>query len=151
MTLELVQLTESEFESYAQQVWESYRRELIKAGASEKAADENISANKAATMPDGKLAEGNYIFNVIQNGVIVGVIWIAKHDAEWFIYDIEIYKSFRGNGLGRSAMKLIEEFVREQNGTELSLSVFGFNQVAQNLYLSEGYEIARIAMVKKLN
>lgn len=47
-------------------------------------------------------------------------------------------------------MRRIEEFVRANGGSAICLSVFGFNHVAQRLCTSEGYEITRLSMQKKL-
>ena len=77
-------------------------------------------------------------------------MWLNEDDGEWFIYDIEIYEEFRGQGLGRKTMKAIENHVRLHDGKEIRLSVFGFNTAAQNLYKSQGYETVRLAMRKKL-
>ena len=51
---------------------------------------------------------------------------------------------------GHEAMRRIEEFVRAQGGSTIGLSVFGFNKVAQNLYRSEGYDVTRLSMQKRL-
>jgi len=131
--------------------WASYREELIRSGHSEAAADENIRQNIAVTMPDGVLAEGQYVFDVREDGVAIGAVWLAERSSEWFIYDIEIDVEHRGKGFCREAMRRIEEFVRARGGSAIGLSVFGFNTVAQRLYASEGYETTRMSMVKRLN
>ena len=151
MSIELVQMTEAEFALWNSKVWVSYRNELIRAGLSPEAADENVASNIAQTMPDGVLAPDNFTFSVVHENAQVGVVWLAKRSTEWFIYDIEIFEQFRGKGFGRATMKAIESHVRQLGGTEIGLSVFGFNSVAQKLYLSEGYEVVRLNMSKKLS
>jgi ribosomal protein S18 acetylase RimI-like enzyme len=146
----LEKMLDEDFEIWNARVWVEYRNELIMAGMTEEAADENVATNIAQTFPDGKLAEGNYVFTVWDDDVKVGVVWLADRAGEWFIYDIEIDENLRGQGLGRATMRNIEEFVRTQGGISVSLSVFGFNKIAQNLYLSEGYETIRWSMTKKL-
>ena len=138
------------FENWWEQVWVSYRAELIQAGATPAAADENVENNVAATFVDGALAPGNFVFDVFADDDRVGVTWLAERGDEWFIYDIEIVESYRGRGLGRETMRAIEQYVREHGGKQIALSVFGFNQTAQRLYLSEGYETVRLSMLKKL-
>ena len=139
-----------DFDIWNAQIWVQYRAELIMAGMTEEVADANVAENIASTMPDGKPVEGNYIFSVWHEDAKVGAVWLADRDGEWFIYDIEIKEELRGQGLGRATMRSIEEYIRSQGGSSVSLSVFGFNKVAQNLYLSEGYETVRWSMTKKL-
>ena len=138
------------FQTWNGRVWRLYREELIQAGYSESAADENVQQSMTATMDDAGPKPGNFIFDVVLDGVVVGDVWLNQRDGEWFIYDIEVRESQRGKGLGRATMRAIEHFVREHNGTTIGLSVFGFNKVAQNLYLSEGYDITRLMMQKNL-
>jgi len=139
-----------EFEIWRQRIWVLYREELIRSGSSELEAEENVQLNISQTMPAGNLLPGNYVFNVMNEGQPVGSVWLNDHESEWFIYDIEIAESERGKGLGRATMKAIESFVRDNSGTAISLSVFGFNKVALRLYETEGYEVTRLAMKKIL-
>ena len=143
-------MSDDDFKIWNARVWVEYRAELIMAGITEAAADVNIAENIATTMPQGKLAEGNFVFTVWNDDTKVGAVWLADRGGEWFIYDLEIDESLRGQGLGRATMHNIEEYVRNQGGTSISLSVFGFNKIAQNLYLSEGYETVRWSMTKRL-
>ncbi len=146
----LEKMLDEDFEIWNARVWVEYRNELIMAGMTAEAADENVATNIAQTIPEGKLSEGNYVFTVWNDDEKVGAVWLADRAGEWFIYDIEIDENLRGQGLGRATMRNIEEFVRTQEGISVSLSVFGFNKIAQNLYLSEGYETIRWSMTKKL-
>ena len=133
-----------------ERIWRLYREELIRAGSSEAAADENVRENLAATMDGEALKPGNFVFDVVEDGVSVGNVWLNERLGEWFIYDIEIFEPHRGRGLGRATMQAIESHVRAHGAKEIGLSVFGFNKVAQNLYLSEGYEVTRLSMQKRL-
>ena len=101
-------------------------------------------------MPNGVLSPGQFAFEVLDDDTHIGNVWLAQNGSEWFIYDIDIEEKFRGEGLGRATMRAIEDYVRSQSGTEIGLSVFGFNTVAQNLYLSEGYTTSRLSMSKSL-
>ena len=133
-----------------ERIWRLYREELIRAGSSEAAADENVRENLAATMDGEALKPGNFVFDVVEDGNAVGNVWLNERVGEWFIYDIEIFEPHRGQGLGRATMQAIESHVSARGAKEIGLSVFGFNKVAQNLYLSEGYEVTRLSMQKKL-
>lgn len=138
------------FAAWQAHIWPSYRDEMVRAGMSEEAADENVQQNIANTMPDGVLVDGNYVFAVMRDNEQVGSVWLTDRFSEWFIYDIEIREELRGQGLGRSTMRAIEEYVRAHGGKSIGLSVFGFNNVARKLYESEGYETTRILMKKDL-
>lgn len=143
-------MSADDFERWWTRIWIEYRKELISSGVTASEADENIAQNMTATRPDGALAAGNYVFNVLDGDAHVGVVWLADRGGAWFIYDIEIDESQRGKGFGRATMHAIEQYVRNHQGTQVGLSVFGSNKVAQQLYLSEGYEITRLSMLKKL-
>lgn len=144
-------MSDATFAIWSPRTWASYREELILAGMSEEAADENVEQNMAVTMPGGVPASGQYVFDVRDGATTVGAVWLAERASEWFIYDIEIDGEFQNKGLGREAMRRIEDFVRAQGGRTIGLSVFGFNHVAQRLYTSEGYETTRLSMQKKLD
>lgn len=147
----LIEMNHEEFTNWNERIWIAYRSELIKSGSTEVEAEQNVQLNISQTMPEGVPLAGNYIFNVHENEENVGAVWLNDRDSKWFIYDIEIGELHRGKGLGRATMQAIETFIKENGGTEISLSVFGFNHIARNLYESEGYEITRLALTKKLN
>lgn len=148
--VDLIEMNHAEFTKWNEHVWVAYRNELIKSGSTETEADQNVQLNISQTMPEGVPLAGNYIFNVRHNDQNVGAVWLNDRDSKWFIYDIEIEEKHQGKGLGRATMNAIESFIREKGGSEISLSVFGFNHRARKLYESEGYEITRLAMTKTL-
>ena len=94
---------------------------------------------------------GNYVLEVVYEAQAIGNVWLVQKEAEWWIYDIELDEEHRSKGLGRLALQAIEKFVKDHQGNKLNLSVFGFNKIAQNLYLSEGFEVTRIQMHKNLH
>ncbi|MEY4970247.1 MAG: hypothetical protein RLZZ277_478, partial [Actinomycetota bacterium] len=53
-------------------------------------------------------------------------------------------------GFGRAIMQAAEKIVRDAGGDSISLSVFGNNSVARNLYESLGYQTLRVAMKKTI-
>jgi len=86
------------------------------------------------------------------NNNIVGGIWynIDKENLKTHIYQIIIDEAHRGQGYGKQALSKVHEFCKTQNVTTVTLSVFGWNQVAFKLYESLGYEILRYGMQKDL-
>lgn len=149
----MVNLQPMSAERYAfwhKNIWKLYFDELVQAGFSESYAKENCNQGIENSMPGGKLAPNNFAFEIVHEEKSVGVVWLVKQDDEWSIYDIDIDETHRGKGLGRKTMKAIEQYVADQNGTAINLSVFGFNHIARKLYETEGYETVRIQMKKKL-
>jgi GNAT superfamily N-acetyltransferase len=149
--IDLKDMPKDRFDSWRERLWISYHQELIEAGYSEEAASQNVADSIAESMPGGVLAANNFVFDLAHDGKPVGVTWLVQKGSNWWIYDIEVVESLRGKGLGRQAMKAIEEHVRNNSGTSISLSVFGFNSAARRLYESEGYETVRVSMKKLLD
>jgi ribosomal protein S18 acetylase RimI-like enzyme len=148
--VKLVEMPPASYDNWKDQIWKAYREEMIRAGTSEAAADENIQENIKELMPNGKLTPGNFVFDVMNAEDHVGYVWLNEKNSEWFIYDIEIIEKYRRRGFGRETMQAIEAHIRAKGGNVIGLSVFGFNKVAQKLYDSEGYEVTRLSMQKKL-
>jgi ribosomal protein S18 acetylase RimI-like enzyme len=84
----------------------------------------------------------------------IGRVWLGEREdgqPVGVLYDIEIGSAFRGRGLGRELMLLIEEEARRRGFTEIRLNVFGGNEIARSLYRSLGYAEFAIAMRKRLS
>lgn len=136
---------------WSDRLWVTYRADIITAGSSEAEADANIARNREALMPDGAPGANQHIFDATVDGDVIGALWLAERSpGEWFVYDIEVNESHRGRGLGRATMVAAEDYVRGQGGSKLGLSVFGFNEIARNLYSSLGYQVLAMNMVKDL-
>ena len=135
---------------WASAIWPVYYEELVQAGYSEEVAKRDSAPNPENSIEYGKVSPGNHILEVVVDGHDIGNVWLVDQSSEWWIYDVEIDETQRGKGVGRAAMHAIEAYVKERGGSTLWLSVFGFNQTAQKLYLSEGFETTRIQMKKTL-
>jgi ribosomal protein S18 acetylase RimI-like enzyme len=130
-----------------------YRNELLEAGNSPVAVEENIERNQAQLFVKDEPAAGQFIFDVIHDDEKVGNLWLGTRpgsDSEWWIYDIEIDEGFRGTGLGRPTLRAAEEFARAHGATQLGLNVFGSNAVARHLYDAAGFRVKNVAMYKEL-
>jgi ribosomal protein S18 acetylase RimI-like enzyme len=152
--IELRELLSEEIAPYFDNLWGEYRKELIAAGYSEGYAEENVESNKKSVSPKGILSPGNHIFYAYSGEDKVGKIWLTTSNREgivdWSIYDVETFPDFRGKGFGRQIMVEAEKFVRDSGGDSITLSVFGNNTVARNLYESLNYETIRVGMKKVL-
>lgn len=144
-------MNSQEIDLYFEKTWQEYFEELVAAGTSEVEAKLDIERNRATMFEDGQLKDNHRVFNVVEKGSTVGILWLAeRNEREWFIYDISISSEFRGQGLGKATMQAAEDYVRNQNGKEIGLSVFGNNLVARKLYESLDYQTVRLAMKKTL-
>ncbi len=151
MQLTLRPMSRDRLAEYLQAGTDEYIADLIAAGTPPEVARKNASDVMAESFPDGVPANGNEIFDVMDDSEPEGILWLANQgDGTWFIYDIEILEQQRGNGYGRATMLAAEDHVRASGGTTLELHVFGSNRTARQLYESLGYEPTRIRMRKQL-
>ena len=131
-----------------------YLDDLLRAGETLDAAQSSVDESFERYFPAGVPAGGHMVYSVISDGFPAGYLWIGPHNAAatsaWWVWDIAINADQRGLGLGRAAMLLAEEVVREHGGTTLGLNVFGFNTAARGLYESLGYETTSMRMLKRL-
>ena len=108
-------------------------------------------------LPDGLASSGQFLFALEDKGTgeRVGDLWFAERDSDFgektaFIYSIEIFEEFRGRGLGRQAMTVLEDEVRARGLGRIALNVFGGNDVARSLYRSVGYAETAVFMSKEI-
>ena len=107
-------------------------------------------------LPDGAQTEGTLVLTALTGeGIPIGYLWIGLQrkggsPGEAWIYDIELYEQFRGNGYGRALLALAETESRKNGVKKLGLNVFGNNTIARKLYASAGYETTAIQMSKEL-
>ncbi|MEN9603344.1 MAG: hypothetical protein RL545_33 [Actinomycetota bacterium] len=148
--VELRTMSPERYAVWHTRIWELYEAELIQSGVAEEKARIEAKEGYEHSMPNGVLAPNNFALDVIHNNEPIGVVWLVKQNEDWFIYDIDIDEPHRGKGLGRQTMRAIEQFVKDNHGRSIGLSVFGFNEIARNLYVSEGYETTRYQMKKTL-
>ena len=147
----LIAKTPDELASYFPLLYRAFYDELIQSGMNSEQASKMVEQSKEDSYANGTLSEGNEVFNVVVDGIVVGNLWIAEMKKnEWFISDIEISKEFLRKGFGRQAMEAAEEYVLSKGGTSIALSVFGFNTGARKLYESLNYEVTRLSMKKCL-
>lgn len=134
----------------------------VKEYAESKTKAGNVEAGKALEdsarefkklLPDGLNTADSYIFNAADEGSrqIVGTLWIKirKEQQEVFIYGVRMDENFRGNGFGKKTLHALEAFIKERSlPPEISLHVFGDNEIALNLYQSAGFKATNIRMSK---
>lgn len=157
MTLELRAMPADRFPTWLEETRRSYEQSRIESGEPAEVAARKARAGMAASFPDGQIAPGHLVYDVValdnNNGqsTIVGYLWISQTQESadaWWVSDIEIHEGHRGKGYGRAAMQLAEAAAAEQGAATLGLNVFGYNTVARDLYDSLGYETVSTHMRK---
>ena len=114
----------------------------------------------AEEFPDASPSDENAVFDLVAgDGAIVGYVWVGEDHSDvpsaWWVWDVVVDADRRGQGHGRAAMQLAEDYARSHGDLTLGLSVFTFNTAARALYESLGYETtgsdaASIKMSKRL-
>jgi RimJ/RimL family protein N-acetyltransferase len=135
----------------------SYAEEKVKAG-NWKAEDAERLSQEAfdQLLPGGRETAGHEL-RAMRNdaGEHVGHAWFTIEDREpgrvVFIYDIEVYESFRRHGYARAALAEIDDYAREHDCIGVMLHVFGYNEAARNLYRSAGYVETNVIMLKRVD
>jgi ribosomal protein S18 acetylase RimI-like enzyme len=137
-------------ESYAQDIARNNQSPLEEARASSTSQINELLKDGIAT-PNQRLYEIWLVEGSSENRM--GYLWLdvdeIKHRC--FIYDIYLHEAFRGRGMGRKTLELIEAQMIERNIQRISLHVFGDNTVARELYEKLGYEVTGLNMQKWLS
>jgi methyltransferase (TIGR00027 family) len=151
-------MTTAEFEAWRPRLVSEYAADHVRAGNwSEDVAEARSAQELQELLPQGVDTPGMLLFVAEGSaGEPVGHLWLAiggRSDSvsKAYIYDIEIEAKYQGHGYGRALLRAAETECARHGASSIALTVFGVNQVARNLYESTGYEIATIAMRKKLS
>ncbi|WP_066041416.1 GNAT family N-acetyltransferase [Herbiconiux solani] len=154
MTLRLQAMDEDALAGFIAASNAGYRQERIDSGDTEAYADERVAEANAQYFPGGRPAEGQLIFEVLDDDTPVGTLWIGplsdSRPGEWWVFDVEIREEHRGKGFGRGAMLLAEQEAKAHGAEKLGLNVFGHNTIARGLYESLGYLVTAQNMARPL-
>lgn len=152
MTVRLRELGADELPAWLEAARRFYVTDLERhAGLTRAEADEKASRDHRELFPDGKPADGLYLFTIEdEQGEAIGRLLFAERPVGVWLYEIELDEQVRGRGLGREAMVAFEGLVRELGAEKITLNVFGGNEVARSLYRSLGYVEESVHMGKRL-
>jgi ribosomal protein S18 acetylase RimI-like enzyme len=156
--VQLVPMTEDEFQPFLQHDIQEYALERTLAGfwSEPEAMDESRKAH-LELLPDGLRTADHYLYTIRESnsGEAVGVIWMRASmnspRPSGFILDLEIDAPFRRKGYARQAMLELEEIARQMGLRQLGLHVFAHNDGARALYENLGYSVASVNMLKPLD
>jgi ribosomal protein S18 acetylase RimI-like enzyme len=147
------------------ETFKSFRQDSQTAYATNLASVEGIPlevALKSASeqfdklVPSGTDTQGQSFFDVLETGSgnPVGYLWLGiqnRFDRKVVsINDITINPAYRGRGLGKSLMKLVEQEARKSGAARIRLHVFHSNEIAKRLYISMGFIQTNLDMRKEL-
>jgi ribosomal protein S18 acetylase RimI-like enzyme len=115
--------------------------------------DEGISFARAMVdkiLPQGNKTENHYFFQVMKSDLeSIGYVWYeVQKPSTLFLFDIEIYESYRGQKFGEQVMRELEDQAKDHALESIELHVFGHNKIARNLYEKMGFEPTNFRMRK---
>ena len=151
----LVPMTQSEFEAFVEHIIPAYAADKVRAGHwDEEEALEKSRKQTESLLPQGLQTKDHYLYTLYDGDKSIGMIWLRveldRPVKSGFIFEVEVKEEFRGKGYGKQAMLLIEEKARELGVKRMGLHVFGYNNVAKNLYERIGYKVSSTNMLKDL-
>lgn len=155
VTISLRPLAPQDFPRWLDRSAAEYATDLVALGATPEDACRRAREGLDRDFPGGLPAGGHAVFDLVDRSrEPVGYLWIGPDTSDdptaWWVWDVVVDADHRGEGYGRQAMLLGEEYARAQGATTLGLSVFGFNTSARGLYESLGYETTSVKMAKPL-
>lgn len=153
--VQLVPMTETEFQAYRAADIAEYAQEHVKAGRWRPEESLHLAEQEFNDLlPDGLATPNQYLFSLKDEalGTQVGRLWFAVRDEgskpTAFVFNIVIFEAFRRHGYGSQAMQALEEKVRELGLSTISLHVFGHNHTARAMYEKLGYVTTNVMMSK---
>src|SRR5580698_9343144 len=122
MPVSLRALTEEELSKFVEGDVDRYVEERVTSGESPDVARRIATEQSEALFPDGKPAEGQLLFRVLDpDGSGVGTLWIGPQPTgapgSFWVWDVSIEEMHRGKGYGRAAMALAEVEARSRGAT----------------------------------
>ena len=156
MAVALRPMTPAELAAYRGRMIADYAAALVRdAGHDAQEALDKAEADTQAHWPGDEPPAGEVLAMVEADGEAVGHVWFAESSRNdrrtIFVNDVEIDEAYRGRGLGRAAMGLVEDAARARGIDRVELNVFGGNTAARSLYRSLGYDEVAVGMRKRLD
>jgi GNAT superfamily N-acetyltransferase len=118
--VQLVPMTETEFQTFRESDVAEYAQEHVKAGRWRPEEALQLAEQEFTDLlPDGLTTPNHYLFSIEDEalGTKVGRLWFAVRDGERgpiaFVFNVVIFEEFRRRGYGTQAFQVLEEKVRE--------------------------------------
>ncbi|MGW7521375.1 GNAT family N-acetyltransferase [Streptomyces sp. NPDC054796] len=106
-------------------------------------------------LPHGAASTGAALRVLVHEGAEVGTLWVAsglapRADVDSWVFLVEVAEERRGQGHGRTLMRVAEHEALAAGGRVLGLNVYADNTPALRLYESLGYRSVEHHFVKPL-
>ena len=87
---------------------------------------------------------------LIFNGLMVGFFYVrfGGNNVAW-LEDLYISEEFRGQGIGKKAMAILDEIMREKTVTAMFVDVIPRNTSAIKLYRESGFDHLNMIQLRK--
>ncbi|MGW9270217.1 GNAT family N-acetyltransferase [Microbacterium sp. NPDC055599] len=150
-------MTTDEFEEWMGAIAREYAAEQVAAGRWERSgAVDRARAENARMLPKGPATSRMLVLRGLdEDGRPIGRAWVGLDHPRGapgvaFLYDIEVVRDRRGEGLGRALLAAVESAARDAGAAALELNVFGGNAAAIRMYDAAGYAVVTQQMRKRL-
>jgi GNAT superfamily N-acetyltransferase len=153
--IELRTLSEDSYDRFMVELQDRYAKDRMESNLlSEEEAIEFTQNQWSSFLPDGRTTEGHFFFDLINSSdnSSTGVSWlfINKGNRSSFIFELFLAPELRGMGLGKSALRVLEDFAKSQGARTLGLNVFASNDRAKSLYTGFGFRDVSTDMIKSI-
>jgi ribosomal protein S18 acetylase RimI-like enzyme len=148
-------LTDAEYAEFVERQIAETARQHVNAGEwTPEAATALARERLADLMADRLRGTGDrFLTGVTADGTRVGWLWVSPvpsfldlgpgHERTRWLSQITVDEAWRGRGYGRALLEALHAQLRQERVAEIWLRVYDWNTVAQRLYRSLGYELAR--------
>ena len=157
MRIQLKPLSKADFKAWFDDQTVSYANDKIRAKQwGPEGALERARADTARLLPDGVDTPDHFVRHIVdtESSQQVGSLWWCVSERFGrriaFIFDIQVDEAHRRRGYAKSAIRRLEEVVRDQQIEAISLHVFAFNEGAQALYEALGFATTSVSMTFEL-
>ncbi|MAU00898.1 MAG: hypothetical protein CL608_27450 [Anaerolineaceae bacterium] len=155
--VQLVPMSQADYDRFITWAIEDYAREQVKAGAWPE-ENANALARQAfeARLPNGLSSANQFLCMIerVEDGVQVGELWWGvqeQADTRFAaLNDFHIFNEYRRQGYGSQALDAMEEAMRQEGLETVYLHVFGHNEPARAMYRKMGYAERNVTMMKNL-
>jgi len=147
-----------QYPAWEQESVAGYRQDLIDSGLGAAEATAKAEHDHQRALPDGPDTPDTVLRQLLDaDGNVLGCLWVALRQNSlpdgrplaWVML-VEVAPEHRGQGHGRTLMRLAERECLAAGVHDLGLNVFGDNDVAIALYESLGYRVTRRLLSKPL-
>ncbi|MHC0428654.1 GNAT family N-acetyltransferase [Streptomyces sp. O3] len=143
-------MSDAEYGPWLARAKERHARDWTARGVPESRAYAMSEADHATRLPHGTATDGVRLRVLEHRGTAVGALWVRPCDDGAYVHDVEVAEEHRGQGHGRSLLRLAEREARAAGARRIGLSVSADNTTALRLYASLGYRPTAYRLSKPL-